>query len=404
MTRESLDSVLAALRRGQIVILSDPQESEAVLCLAAQFVTPEAVNFLTRHGRGLVELVMTRQRMQQLGIPLLGDEKGKVRKRFGASIEARRGVTTGISAADRAATIRAAAADKATADDLVMPGHVFPVLAHDGGVLAKRSLPEAALDLVRLAGLRPLAVICEVLDEAGNLATEPDLEALAELFSLPLVSVDEVVAHRMREDVLVQRAVDVPIVTAFGTKFRMVVYRSEIDRHEHIAVVKGRWKASEGVLVRIHSECLTGDVFGSLRCDCGEQLRGALEAIDRAGRGVLVYMQQEGRGIGLANKIRAYALQDRGLDTVQANLELGFEDDSRDYGIAAQILRDLGISRVRLLTNNPRKLEGLAHYGLEVVERVPLEVKPHEGNLHYLKTKREKLGHLLSVLSADKES
>lgn len=398
-----MHEAFAALRRGQMVVVVDPDQGEGALCLAAQFVTPDAVNFMATHGRGLVELVMTRERMQRLGIPLLGDEKGKARKRFGASIEARRGVTTGISAADRATTIRAAVAENASADDLVMPGHVFPVLAQEGGVLARQGLPEAALDLVRLAGLRPFAVLCEVLDDGGNLAGEPDLQSLAEAFSLPLIRIDQVVAHRIREDVLVERVVDVPIVTAFGARFRMVVYRNDVDRHEHIAVIKGRWKPGEPVLVRIHSECLTGDVFGSERCDCGEQLRRALQSIDEAGKGVVVYMQQEGRGIGLANKIRAYALQDRGRDTVEANRELGFDDDSRDYGIAAQILRDLGVSRVRLLTNNPRKLEGLAEYGLEVVERVPLEVAPHPGNVHYLRTKRDKLGHLLSVVAGGGE-
>lgn len=394
-----MDEAFAALRRGQMVVVFDPEQGEGALCLAAQFVTPEAVNFMVAHGRGLVELVMTRERMQRLGIPLLGDERGKPHKRFGASIEARRGVTTGISAADRATTIRAAVAEHASADDLVMPGHVVPVLAQEGGLLVRQALPEAALDLVRLAGLRPFAVMCEILDDGGEMATEPDLEDLAEIFSLPLVRIHQVVAHRMREDVLVERVVDVPIMTAFGARFRMVVYRNDVDRHEHLAILKGRWKPGEAVLVRIHSECLTGDVLGSERCDCGEQLRRALQSIGEAGKGVLLYMQQEGRGIGLANKIRAYALQDRGWDTVEANRELGFADDGRDYGIAAQILRDLGVSRVRLLTNNPRKLEGLAQYGLEVVERVPLEVAPSPGNLRYLRAKRDKLGHLLTVVA-----
>ncbi len=396
MTSAALDAALEALRQGQKVILSEGGEGETVVCLAAQKVTPEAINFLATHARGLVELVLPRELMQRLGIPLLGNPGVTHRKAYGASFEARQGVTTGISAADRATTIRVAVADDAGPEDIVMPGHMFPVMARAGGVLAWRGLPEAAVDLVRLAGLKPAAVTCTILDDAGNVATEPDVQALAELFELPVVTVDDVVAYRLRSDSLVHRVVDVPMVTAFGAKFRMVVYRNDVDSHEHLAVIKGRWKADDAVLVRVHSECLTGDVFGSQRCDCGEQLRCALEQIDRAGKGVLVYMQQEGRGIGLANKVRAYALQDRGRDTVEANRELGFADDGRDYGMTAQILRDLGIRRVRLMTNNPRKIEGLEHYGMEVVERVPLEVAPHRGNLHYLRTKRQKMGHLLS--------
>jgi 3,4-dihydroxy 2-butanone 4-phosphate synthase/GTP cyclohydrolase II len=398
MTASALEAALAALPRGQMVVVTEGGEGEAVVCLAAERVTPAAVNFLATHARGLVELVLPPQHLQRLGIPLLGQPGTAARKRYGASFEAARGVTTGISAADRATTIRVAVADDAGPDDIVMPGHMFPVAAHSGGVLAHRGLSEACLDLVRLAGCKPAAVTCTILDDAGNVATEPDVEALASLFELPVVTVDDVIAHRLRYDSLVHRVVDVPMVTAFGAKFRMVVYRNDVDRHEHIALVKGRWKPDEAVAVRVHSECLTGDVFGSQRCDCGDQLRAALECIDRAGKGVLVYMQQEGRGIGLANKVRAYALQDRGRDTVEANRELGFADDGRDYGMTAQILRDLGVRRVRLLTNNPRKIEGLAHYGIEVVERVPLEVPPHRGNLQYLRTKRQKLGHLLSNL------
>jgi 3,4-dihydroxy 2-butanone 4-phosphate synthase/GTP cyclohydrolase II len=391
------EKAIEHIRDGRMVILADGEQGEAHLCCAAELITPEAVNFMATHARGLVCLCLTQERMRALGIPLMvPDSTGG--QPFGASIEARRGVTTGISAADRATTVRAVMADNASAADIIMPGHVFPVMARDGGVLVRAAATEASVDLVRLAGLKAAAVVCAILSDAGTLATRPDLEALAEPFDLTIVEVGEVVAYRMRKESLVHRVADAPITTALGGKFRMVVYRNDVDPHEHIALIKGRIRSGDTVLVRIHSECLTGDVFGSQRCDCGDQLRKALEIINAAGKGVLVYMNQEGRGIGLANKIRAYALQDQGRDTVEANLELGFKDDGRDYGLTAQMLRDLGISRVRLLTNNPKKIDGLVRYGIEVVERVPLEIPPHQGNIRYLRTKQQKLGHLFTGL------
>ena len=398
MTTEPLDKALQEIRDGRMIILADGAHGEAQVCVAAELVTPDAINFMATHARGLVCLALTRERMQQLGIPLMVPDAVGSRQPFGASIEARRGVSTGISAGDRATTILAVMADDAGPDDVVMPGHIFPVLARGGGVLVRAALTEASVDVARLAGLKPAATVCTILDDQGALAGRADLAALAELFELTIIDVAEVVAYRLRKESLVHRVADAPITTGFGGKFRMVVYRSDVDHHEHIALVKGRIQPSDAPLVRIHSECLTGDVFGSERCDCGEQLARAIEKINTARKGVLVYMNQEGRGIGLANKIRAYALQDQGRDTVEANLELGFKDDGRDYGMSAQILRDLGITRVRLLTNNPKKIEGLARYGIEVVERLAIEVPPHKGNIHYLRTKQQKLGHLFTEL------
>jgi len=397
MTTKSIDSALDSVRSGRMVILADDAQGEAHLCMAAELVTPDAINLMATHARGLVCLALTRDRLQALGIPLIVPDTSPGRESFGASIEARRGVTTGISAADRATTIRAAVADGAGPDDIVMPGHIFPVLAREGGVLVRSGLTEAAVDLVRLAGLKPAAVVCAILDDQGALATRADLEALAELFELTIVDVPEVATYRLRKESLVRRVADAPITTAHG-RFRMVVYRNAVDPREHFALVKGHLRVTDAPLVRIHSECLTGDVFGSQRCDCGDQLAKAMELINAARKGVIVYMNQEGRGIGLANKIRAYALQDQGRDTVEANIELGFQDDGRDYGMTAQILRDLGINRVRLLTNNPKKIDGLARYGIDVIERLPIEIPPHQGTLHYLRTKQKKLGHLFSGL------
>jgi 3,4-dihydroxy 2-butanone 4-phosphate synthase/GTP cyclohydrolase II len=395
----SVEEALPDLRAGRTVIVADGENGEADLCVAAAHVTPDAINFMATHGRGLVCLTLTEERMRALGVPyMVPDTSSTLRRPFGVSIEARRGVTTGISAGDRATTIRAAIADTAGPDDVVMPGHVFPIVGRKGGVLVRAGLTEASIDLATLAGLPPAAATCAILKDDGQLAGAADIEQMADRFELKIVRIADVVAYRLRTETLVHRVADRMLALQTGGRFRAVVYRNDVDPHEHLALIKGTLRPDDAVLVRLHSQCLTGDVFGSERCDCGEQLDRALQVIAAERKGVLLYLHQEGRGIGLGNKVRAYALQDRGRDTVEANLELGFKEDGRDYGIGAQILRDLGVRKVRVLTNNPKKIEGLAAYGVQVVERIPLEVEPHAANIHYLRTKQQKLGHLFSGL------
>jgi len=392
--RELADRV----RTGGLVLLLDDaiDPPEAVLVGAAARATPEAVNFMVAHGRGLVCLGLTRERMRRLGIPLMASEQSARLPAYGASIEARRGVSTGISASDRATTILAAVAPESTSADLVMPGHITPIQLVSGGSLVRAGLPEAASDLVRLAGLGFEAVLCEVLGRDGNLASGEELVALARDHHVPAVTVTDVIHMRLRSDTLVRRRAEAALPVQDGATFRAIVYDNSIDQQQHMALVLGELRGGAEVLVRLHSECLTGDVFGSQRCDCGEQLSQAMQLIAAAGQGVLVYLHQEGRGIGLANKIRAYALQDEGYDTVEANERLGFLADQREYGLGVRILSLLGIRSIRLLTNNPRKRAGVETHGMSVSELLPIEIPASEFTRRYLQTKKEKLGHLLS--------
>jgi 3,4-dihydroxy 2-butanone 4-phosphate synthase/GTP cyclohydrolase II len=389
--------LIEEIRRGRMVILVDDEdrENEGDLTMAADAVTPAAVNFMAKHGRGLICLTLEEAKVRALGLPpMAADNTAHYGTAFTVSIEARHGVTTGISAADRATTILAAIAPEAKPDDLVRPGHIFPLKAVPGGVLRRAGQTEGSVDLARLAGRAPSGVICEIMNDDGTMARMPDLRKFARRHGLKIGSIADLIRYRLANDSLIRRAADAVIPMGAWGDFRAIMYENDVDSFHHLALVKGEFGPKDRVLVRVHSECLTGDVFGSQRCDCGEQLHRALDMIAEEGRGVILYMRQEGRGIGLLNKLRAYELQDQGLDTVQANIQLGFKPDLRDYGIGAQILADLGLRHLRLMTNNPKKIVGLKGYGLDIVERVPIEVRPHSRNRRYLRTKKAKMGHL----------
>ncbi|WP_041277673.1 bifunctional 3,4-dihydroxy-2-butanone-4-phosphate synthase/GTP cyclohydrolase II [Desulfotalea psychrophila] len=401
MAVSSIEEAIEDIKAGKMVILVDDEdrENEGDLCMAAEFVAAADINFMATHGRGLICLTLTPKLVDQLALPMMVQEnKSPYGTGFTISIEAKTGVETGISAADRARTIQVAVADGAGPQDLVSPGHVFPLRAREGGVLCRTGQTEGSVDLARLSGATPAGVICEIMKDDGTMARMPDLEIFAAEHELKIVTVADLVEYRLRQDLLVHRQVAARIPTADAGEFTAIVYTNDVDNFEHLALVKGDLEAAEEVLVRVHSECLTGDLFGSARCDCGPQLHEAMRMIDRAGCGVVLYMRQEGRGIGLINKLKAYNLQDnQGLDTVEANIELGFKADLRDYGIGAQILRDLGITKMSLLTNNPKKIIGLEGYGIEVISRVPIEIEASEENEGYLRCKRDRMGHLLNM-------
>ncbi len=399
MPISQIEEVLEDLRQGRMIILVDDEsrENEGDLTMAAEKITPEAINFMARYGRGLICLSLAPEIVDRLKLPLMVmNNRSPFQTAFTVSIEARTGVTTGISAADRARTIQTAVADDSKPEDLVQPGHVFPLRARRGGVLFRAGQTEGSVDLARLAGWKPAGVICEVMNDDGSMARMPDLEPFAAKHGLKIATVRDIIAYRMRNESFVHKAAETLLPTPYGT-FKAVAFVNDLDSHEHLALVKGEIDSEKEILVRVHSQCTTGDVFGSFRCDCGAQLDRAMEMVNEEGLGVILYMQQEGRGIGLANKIKAYALQDKGRDTVEANTDLGFEPDLRDYGVGAQILASLGIRKIRLMTNNPKKIIGLEGYGLEVTGRIPIETIPRPENLKYLATKCQKLGHLLQI-------
>jgi 3,4-dihydroxy 2-butanone 4-phosphate synthase/GTP cyclohydrolase II len=407
MPLASIPDALEDIRQGKMVILVDDEdrENEGDLCMAAELVTPEAINFMARYGRGLICLSLTPDWVNRLRLQMMATNNlSRFQTAFTVSIEARKGVTTGISAADRAHTILTAVADQAKAEDLVSPGHIFPLRARKGGVLVRTGQTEGSVDLSRLAGLKPAGVICEIMKDDGTMARMPDLEVFAREHDIKIVAIADLIHYRMQNEIFVHRSAEAKLPTSYGGEFRVIVYENDIDDYSHLALVRGEIGPEDDVLVRVHSECLTGDVFGSQRCDCGGQLRAAMVQIAKEGKGVLLYMRNhEGRGIGIVNKIKAYALQEQGYDTVEANEALGFQADLRDYGIGAQMLVELGVQKMKLMTNNPTKIVGLQGYGITVTERVPLEIPPNECNIEYLSAKCTKMGHILSCVQG-KES
>lgn len=397
---DKVEEAIEAIRKGEIVIVVDDEdrENEGDFVAAAEHVTPEMINFMATEGRGLICTPLTEERCDELGLGLMvTDNTATHETPFTISVDLLgHGTSTGISASDRAKTVKALVDESTKASDLGRPGHIFPLRAKEGGVLRRTGHTEAAVDLARLAGSKPAGVIVEIMNEDGSMARLPELRVLADKLNLKLISIEDLVSYRMRTERLIDKRVEVKMPTEFGI-FQLVAYEQTTTGEEHVALVKGEWEKDEPVLVRVHSSCVTGDIFGSHRCDCGPQLHAAMKMIDEKGKGVVVYMQQEGRGIGLINKLRAYKLQEEGMDTVEANLKLGFEMDSRDYGVGAQILHDLGVRKMRLMTNNPKKRTGLIGYGLEIVENVPLEIQPNEYNRDYLLTKKNKMGHTLDL-------
>ena len=401
MSVATIEAAIEDIRQGKMVILVDDEdrENEGDLTLAAEAATPENINFMAKYGRGLICLTLTAEKCDQLGLrPMVRDNTSPFETAFTVSIEAKHGVTTGISAADRAHTIVTAVTEGASPKDLVSPGHIFPLRARPGGVLVRTGQTEGSVDMARLAGLKPAGVICEIMNDDGTMARMPELKKFAKEHGIKICTIADLVAYRLKNEILVRVVAEAHLPSRYGGDWRAIAFENDVDKQDHLALVKGDVGKGEPVLVRVHSECLTGDVLGSQRCDCGEQLHRAMEMIEKEGRGVILYMRQEGRGIGLINKLKAYELQDKGRDTVEANLELGFKADLRDYGIGAQMLVSLGISKMRLLTNNPKKLIGLQGYGIDVVERVAIEAVATKSNKGYLKTKRDKMGHLLENL------
>lgn len=403
MPKLSIEQAIEEIRSGRMVILTDDadRENEGDLTMAAEKITPEAINFMVKYGRGLVCLSLTPEKIDALQLPMMvSNNTSRFQTGFTVSIEAKKGVTTGISAADRATTILTAIADNAKPGDLARPGHIFPLRARRGGVMVRAGQTEGSVDLARLAGLKPAGVICEVMDEDGTMARMPSLEKFSEQHGIGICTIADLIEYRMRTESFVRRAApEVVIPTSVAGEFKTIVYENDVDDFLHIAMVKGQIDPEKPILVRVHSECLTGDIFGSMRCDCGDQLHRAMQMMEEEGAGILLYIRQEGRGIGLVNKIKAYALQDQGHDTVEANEMLGFQADLRNYGIGAQILADLGVRKMRLLTNNPKKMVGLEGYKLKIIEQVPIETEPNEFNRCYLQCKKTKMGHTLNSVN-----